>query len=131
MFIPVYICWFFTKDIKILILLIFINIRANQHLEAVNLNVLYILLVTIIMEHKQAANYNNLLLDNLNMLIPVDITLSTTLKLLSNSTLSLLKTYQSEVLAKENSSMNNSHITKIEDYINKTHNQIALEHLKS
>ena len=131
MFIPVYICWFFTKDINILILLIFINIRANQHLEAVNLNVLYILLVTIIMEHKQAANYNNLLLDNLNMLIPVDITLSTTLKLLSNSTLSLLKTYQSEVLAKENSSMNNSHITKIEDYINKTHNQIALEHLKS
>ena len=126
-----YICWFFTKDIKILILLIFINIRANQHLEAVNLNVLYILLVTIIMEHKQAANYNNLLLDNLNMLIPVDITLSTTLKLLSNSTLSLLKTYQSEVLAKENSSMNNSHITKIEDYLNKTHNQIALEHLKS
>ena len=96
-----------------------------------NLNVLYILLVTIIMEHKQAANYNNLLFDNLNMLIPVDITLSTTLKLLCNSTLSLLKTYQSEVLAKENSSMNNSHITKIEDYINKTHNQIALEHLKS
>ena len=88
-----------------------------------NLNVLYILLVTIIMEHKQAANYNNLLLDNLNMLIPVDITLSATLKLLCNSTLSLLKTYQSEVLAKENSSMNNSHITKREDYINKTHNQ--------
>ena len=32
---------------------------------------------------------------------------------------------------KENSPINNSQITKIEDCINKNHDQIALEHLKS
>ena len=39
--------------------------------------------------------------------------------------------FQSEVLDKENSPINNSHITKIENYINKKYDQIALEHLKS
>ena len=48
-----------------------------------------------------------------------------------HSTPSLLKNHQSEVLDKENSPINNSHITKIEDYINKKYDQIALEHLKS
>ena len=79
------------------------------------------------MEQKQAANCYNLLLDNLNTTIPIDITLSTTPKLLCNSTPSLLKNHQSEVLDKENSTINNSHITKIEDYINKKYDQ----HLKS
>ena len=40
--------------------------------------------------------------------MPVDITFSTT-----------PKTNQSEVSDKENSPINNSHVTKIEDYINK------------
>ena len=76
---------------------------ANQHLEAVNPNLLYILLVTIIMKQKRAANYDDL----------------------------LLKNHQSEVSDKKNSPISNSHITKIEDYINKKPDQIALEHLKS
>ena len=50
--------------------------------------------------------------------------------MLCNSTPSLLKN-QSEVSDKENSPTNNSNITKIEDYINKKYDQIALEHLKS
>ena len=53
----------------------------------------------MIIEQKQAANYDNLLLDNLNTSISMAI--------------------------------NNFHIAKIEDYINKKYNQIALEHLKS
>ena len=60
------------------------------------------------MEQKQAANYDKLLLD---------ITLSTAPKMLCNSTPSLLQNHQSEVSDKENSPTNNSHITKIEDYI--------------
>ena len=83
------------------------------------------------MEQKQAANYDNLLLDNLSTSIPIDITLSTTPKMLRNSTPSLLKNHQSEISYKENSPTNNFHITKIEDYINKKYDQIALEHLKS
>ena len=83
------------------------------------------------MEQKQATNYDNLLLDNINTPLPIDITLSTTPKQLCNSTPSLLKNHQSEVLDKENSPINNSHITKIENYINKKYDQIALEHLKS
>ena len=71
------------------------------------------------MEQREAANYDNLLLDNLDTSIPVGITLSTTPKLLCNSTTSLLKNHQSEVSDKENSPINNSHLTKIEDYINK------------
>ena len=39
---------------------------TNEHLGVANPNLLYILLATIIMEQKQAANYDNLLLDNLN-----------------------------------------------------------------
>ena len=83
------------------------------------------------MEQKQANNYDNLLLDNINTPLPIDITLSTTPKQLCNSTPSLLKNHQSEVLAKENSPINNFHITKIENYINKKYDQIALEYLKS
>ena len=64
-------------------------------------------------------------------MIPIDITLSTTPKLLCNSTPSLLKNNQSEVSDKENSPMNNSHITKKEDCINKMYDQIGLEHLNS
>ena len=64
-------------------------------------------------------------------MIPIDITLSTTPKLLCNSTPSLFKNNQSEVSDKENSPMNNSHITKKEDYINKMYDQIGLEHLNS
>ena len=52
------------------------------------------------MEQKQTTNYDNLLLDNINTSIPIDITLSTTPKLLCNSTTSLLKSHQSEVLDK-------------------------------
>ena len=74
------------------------------------------------MEQKQAANYDKLLLD---------ITLSTAPKMLCNSTPSLLQNHQSEVSDKENSPTNNSHITKIEDYIIKKYNQTALRHLKS
>ena len=83
------------------------------------------------MEQKQATNYDKLLLDNINTPLPIDITLSTTPNQLCNSTPSLLKNHQSEVLDKENSPINNSHIMKIEDYINKKYDQIALEHLKS
>ena len=83
------------------------------------------------MEQKQAANYDNLLLDHLSTSIPIDITLSTTPKMLRNSTPSLLKNHQSEISYKENSPTNNFHITKIEDYINKKYDQIALQHLKS
>ena len=67
------------------------------------------------MEQKQATNYDKLLLDNINTPLPIDITLSTTPKQLHNSTPSLLKNHQSEVLDKENFPINNSHITKIED----------------
>ena len=83
------------------------------------------------MEQKEAANYDNLLLDNLNTSIPIDITLSTSPKMLRNSTPSLLKNHQWKVSYKENSPTNNFHITKIEDYINKKYDQIALQHLKS
>ena len=38
------------------------------------------------MEQKQATNYDNLLLDNINTPLPTDITLSTTPKQLCNST---------------------------------------------
>ena len=69
------------------------------------------------MEQKQATNYDNLLLDNINTPLPIDITLSTTPKQLCNSTPSPLKNHQSEVLDKENSPINNSHITKIQNYI--------------
>ena len=82
------------------------------------------------MEQKQTTNYDNLLLDNINTSIPIDITLSTALKLLCNSALSLLKNHQSEVLDKKNSLINNFDIAKIEEYINKKYDQIALEHLK-
>ena len=70
----------------------FSNITASQHLGVVDPNLLYtldILLVLIIIEQKQAANYcnyDNVLLDNLNTSIPVDITLSNALKMLCNST---------------------------------------------
>ena len=49
----------------------------------------------------------------------MDITLPTTLKLLCNITPSLFKNHQSEVSDKEKSLINNSHITKIADLINK------------
>ena len=71
------------------------------------------------MEQKQTANCYNLLLDNIHTTIPIDITLSTTPKLLCNSTSSLLKSYQLEVSDEENSRINNSHISKIENYTNK------------
>ena len=77
------------------------NITANQHLGVVNPNSLYILSVTIIMEQKQAANYDNLLLDNLNTSIPIDINHFINYpKILCNSTPSLLKNHQSEVSVK-------------------------------
>ena len=79
------------------------------------------------MEQKQATNYDNLLLDNINTSIPIDITLSTTPKLLCNSTPSLLKNHQSKDSDKENSPINKSLITKIENYINKKYDQISLK----
>ena len=103
----------------------FTNITANQHLGVENPNSPYILSVTIIMEQKQATNCDNLLLDNIDTSIPLDITLSNTPKLLCNSAPPLLKNHQSEVLDKENSPINNSHITKIVDCINKKYDQIA------
>ena len=45
--------------------------------------------------------------------------------------ITIKKNHQSGVLDKENPRINNFHIAKIEDYINKKYNQIALEHLKS
>ena len=47
-----------------------------------------------------------------------------------NSTPSLIKNHQSEVSDKENSPINNFHITKIKDCINEKYDHIALEHLK-
>ena len=51
--------------------------------------------------------------------------------MLCNNNQSLLKKHQLEISNTENSRINKSRITKLEDYINKKHNQIALEHLKS
>ena len=49
------------------------------------------------MEQKEVAKYANWLSDNLNTSTPVDIVLSTTPKLLCNSTTPLLKKRQSDV----------------------------------
>ena len=71
------------------------------------------------MEQKVAINYNDQSLDNLDM--PINIILPN----YSNN-------HQLKLLDKlGNSRIGNSHIIKIEDYINKKFDQVALEHLKS
>ena len=70
------------------------------------------------MEQKVAISYDKQLLDNLDM--PINIILS-----------NYSKKYQLKFSDKlENSRVGNSHIIKIEDYINKKFDQVALELLK-
>ena len=79
------------------------------------------------MEQKEAACFNNLLLDNIEL--PIDITLVSTPK--ESSTPSLLKNSPSESLRNAKiSSSDKSHIAKIENYIDQNFDQAALEHLK-
>ena len=71
------------------------------------------------MEQKVAISYDKQLLDNLDMSINI-----------------ILPNYSNNHQLKfsdklENSRVGNSHIIKIEDYINKKFDQVALEHLKS
>ena len=126
-----YSCWIFNKNIEILFIDIFYKHHSKSTSGSCESHFTLYFISKIIMEQKQGTNCDNLLLDNISTLLPIDTTLSTTPKQLCNSIPSLLKNHQSEVLDKENSPINNSHITKMEDYINKKYDQIALEHLKS
>ena len=84
-------------------------------------------LVILAMEQKETAYFNNLLSDNIEL--PIDITLLSTPK--EVSTPSLLNSSPSESLWNtKTSSSNKSHITKIENCIDKKFNQAALKHLK-
>ena len=79
------------------------------------------------MEQKEAACFNNLLLDNIEL--PIDITLVNTPK--ESSTPSLLNNSPSESLRNtKTSSSDKSHIAKIENYIDQKFDQAALKHLK-
>ena len=60
-FILVYICWFFTKNIIILALYIFYKHHSNSTSGSCELQFIFYLLLTIIMKQEQAVNYDNLL----------------------------------------------------------------------
>ena len=73
------------------------------------------------MEHNKANNFQNILLDNINM--PINISLLSTPKALnSNSNL---------IVNKENTPANDFHVTKIKEYLNQQYDHAALLHLKN
>ena len=79
------------------------------------------------MEQKETAYFNNLLLDNIDLLI--DITLVSTPK--EVSTPLLLNNSPSESLQNTKTSFSNkSHIAKIENYKDQKFDQVVLKHLK-
>ena len=78
------------------------------------------------MEQKEIANFNNLLLDIMNL--PIDITLVSTPKEVSSP--SLLNSSPSESLQNAKTSSDKTHIAKIENYLDQKFNQAALHHLK-
>ena len=79
------------------------------------------------MGQKEAASYNDLLLDNINLVI--DITSVSIPK--EVSTPSLLNICPSESLQNTKASSDKSNIAKIENYIDQKFYQPALNHLKS
>ena len=70
------------------------------------------------MTQSSKVNFENILLDNYD--VPIDITFSPPSQSKSNS----------DVAISNRSSPSNSHIKKIEDYINKNFHQTVLDHLK-
>ena len=73
------------------------------------------------MKDNKAKSFQNIFLDNIDM--PINISLSSTPKALkSNSDL---------IVNKENSPADDSHVTKIEEYLNQQYNHAALVHLKN
>ena len=73
------------------------------------------------MEGNKANNFQDILLDNIDM--PINISLLSTPKALnSNSDLRVNK---------ENTPANDSHVTKIEEYLNQYYNHVKLVHLKN
>ena len=78
------------------------------------------------MEQKETANYNNLLLDNINL--SIDFTFVSTSKEIS--TPSLLNNSPSESFQNAKTFFNKFHIAKI-NYIIQKFDQVALNHLKS
>ena len=70
------------------------------------------------MTQSNKINFENILLDNYD--VPIDITFSPPSQSKNNS----------DVAISNRSSPSNSHIRKIEDYINKKFHQTALDHLK-
>ena len=73
------------------------------------------------MEDNKANSFQNILLDNNNM--PINISLLSTPKALnSNSDL---------IVIKEKTPANDSHVTKIEEYLNQQYDHAALVHLKN
>ena len=73
------------------------------------------------MEDNKANSFQNTLLDNIDMPINISL-LSTTKALNSNSDL---------IVNKENTPANDSHVTKIEEYLNQQYDHAALVHLKN
>ena len=73
------------------------------------------------MEDNKANSFQNILLDNIDM--PINISLLSTPKALnSNSDL---------IVDKEKTPANDSHVTKIEEYLNQQYDHAALVHLKN
>ena len=73
------------------------------------------------MEDNKANNFQNILLDNIDM--PINISLLSTPKALnSNSDL---------IVNKENTPANDFRVTKIEEYLNQQYDNAALVHLKN
>ena len=69
------------------------------------------------MEDNKANSFQNILLDNIDMLINISL-LSTPKVLNSNSDL---------IVNKENAPANDSHVTKIEEYLNQQYDHVAFE----
>ena len=79
------------------------------------------------MEQKEAACFNNLVLDSIEL--PIDVTLVSTPKEINTPL--LLNNSPSESLRNtKTTSSDKSHITKIENYIDQKFGQAALKHLK-
>ena len=73
------------------------------------------------MEGNKANNFQNILLDNIDM--PINISLLSTTKPL-NSNFDL-------IVDRENTPANESHVTKIEEYLNQQYDHPAFVHLKN
>ena len=72
------------------------------------------------MEDNKANSFQNILLDNIDM--PINISLLSTTKPL-NSNFGL-------IVDRENTPANDSHVTKIEEYLNQQYDHPAFVHLK-